>query len=65
MILIDEDRLQSLNGWAKKDPFFRTAASRKVGNGMKGIMQDRERRRRGREKKSWLAKSSGRQSASP
>jgi hypothetical protein len=46
MILIDEDRLQSLNGWARRDPFFRIAASRKVGNGMKGIMQDRERRRR-------------------
>jgi hypothetical protein len=63
MILTDEDRLQSLNGWARKDPFFRIAASRKAGNGMKGIMQDRERRRG--QKKSWLAKSSGSQSASP
>jgi hypothetical protein len=30
MILIDEDRLQSLNGWTREDPFFRIAVNTDV-----------------------------------
>jgi hypothetical protein len=64
MMLIDEDRLQSLNGWARKETFFRIAVSSKAGRGKKKLMQDRELRRR-RRRKCWLVNSSNRQPVSP
>ncbi|KAJ4434064.1 hypothetical protein ANN_16383 [Periplaneta americana] len=56
MILIDEDRPQSLNGWSRKDPFFSLA-----GRG-KGKHSYTLVRRRG--KKTWLVKTRSTQSVS-
>jgi hypothetical protein len=49
IILIDEDRLRSLNGWARKDPFFRIAMSRTAVSGGRDscrIVREEEDRRK-------------------